>query len=167
MPPTPSYNTSDLCDAYGEALQVADPVFNDYGGRLAFHGPIATIKVDQEVVPTRETLQTPGDGRVLVIDGGASTATALLGDLLAEMALNNGWAGVVINGCVRDAVQLSSLAIGVKARNTCPRRPGPGDTARREVEVSFAGVVFRPGEHLYADRDGVVVSAAACALPPG
>ena len=163
----PDFNTADLCDAYGEALQVAQPVFNDYGGRLAFHGQISTLKVVEEFIPIKQTLQTAGESRVLVVDGSASMKVALLGDRLAEIGLNNGWAGIVINGCIRDSTNVADIAIGVKALNTNPRRPGLGNSGVRDLEVSFAGVVFKPGHYLYADRDGLVISATACEPPTG
>lgn len=160
-----SMNTADLCDAYGDAVRVAAPIFKHYGGKSDFHGPIATIAVKAQFIPVREMLQSPGGGRVLVIDGGGATNVALLGDRLAELAVSNGWAGIVVNGCIRDAAAIAGLDIGVKALNTNPRRPGEDNTGRRGVDVSFAGIVFRPGEYLYADLDGVVVSDVECQLP--
>lgn len=159
-------STSDLCDAFEGELQVADPVFRNYGGVTDFHGRIVTLRVVKEFILIRDALQTPGTGCVLVVDGAAEMGVALLGDRLATTGVSNGWAGVILNGCIRDAAGISRLAIGVKALNTCPRRPGQGNTGQKDVEVAFAGVIFRPGEFVYADLDGLVVSAVAREVPP-
>ncbi|RLA37664.1 MAG: putative 4-hydroxy-4-methyl-2-oxoglutarate aldolase, partial [Gammaproteobacteria bacterium] len=107
-----AFLTADLYDSHGDALQVAAPVFRDYGGRRRFHGPVATLKVYEDNSLVRETLGQPGEGRVLVVDGGGSLRCALLGDNLAQMGAANGWAGVVVHGCIRDAVEIGKLPLG-------------------------------------------------------
>ncbi len=154
----PSPATTDLSDAHPD-IQHGEPVFRDFGGTLAFSGPIATLKTFEDNSKVRAALETAGNGRVLVVDGGGSLRCALFGGNLAELAAKNGWAGVVINGCVRDTGEIGAAQVGVKALAAHPKRSerrGLGDV---DVAVSFAGVTFRPGEWLYADADGIVVSA--------
>jgi regulator of ribonuclease activity A len=131
-------STADLSDEH-DNLHVAEPIFRIFGRHRAFHGPIATVKCYEDNSRVREALEEPGEGRVLVVDGGGSTRRALMGDMLGALAVENGWAGVVVNGCIRDSDAIDELDLGVRA-------------------VSFAGVTFRPGEHLYADADGIVVA---------
>jgi len=150
--------TADLYDELGEQLKVAAPLFRDFGGRAAFEGPLATVKVFEDNTLVRTILSEPGQGRVLVVDGGGSTRCALLGDQLAKLAYTNGWAGVVVWGCVRDVDALAELALGVKALGTNPRKSAKLGVGTRDVPVRFAEVEFLPGEYLVADRDGVVVA---------
>lgn len=157
-----SLKTADLYDRYGDKLQVAEPIFSDYGGNKTFHGDIYTLKVHEDFLLIKNTVSEKGEGRVLVIDGGGSMRCAMLGDRLAAMANANGWVGVVINGCIRDADEIGKLPIGVKALNTCPARPGKNGGGQSQIAVHFAGVKFNPGEILYADEDGIVVSPARC-----
>lgn len=150
--------TADLSDAHPEA-QVVDPVFGDYGGRVAFHGPIATLKVFEDNALVRTTLESPGEGRVLVVDGGGSKRCALVGGNLARLAVDQGWAGLVVNGCVRDSSELATFAVGIKALGLHPRKSEKGlHSGQAARAVTFAGVTFRPGAWVYADADGVVVS---------
>ncbi|MBS0567955.1 MAG: ribonuclease E activity regulator RraA [Proteobacteria bacterium] len=150
--------TADLADAQPEA-QVCAPLFRNYGGRRAFHGPVATVKVFEDNALVRATLETPGNGRVLVVDGGGSLRCALVGGMLGELAVNNGWAGIVVNGCVRDTPELETHAVGVKALAAHPRRSEKGlHSGQAGGVVEFAGVRFRPGAWLYADADGIVVA---------
>ena len=150
------YATTDISDAYGDA-PVADPIFETFGGHAAFHGPISTVLCFEDNTLVRDALEQPGERRVLVVDGGGSLSCALLGDRLAALARDNGWAGIVINGCVRDVGQLAQIAVGVKALAAHPRRSVKRGVGERDVDVSFAGVTFRPGAWLYADEDGIVV----------
>lgn len=153
--------TTDLCDAHPD-LQVCAPLFHDFGGAAAFHGPIATLKVFEDNALVRATLERPGDGRVLVVDGGGSLRCALVGGQLGQLALRHGWAGLLVNGCVRDRAELAALALGVKALAAHPRRSEKGlHSGQADRVVEFAGVRFAPGDWLYADRDGVVVAARA------
>lgn len=150
--------TTDLSDAHPEA-QVCEPMFADFGGRLAFHGAIKTLKVFEDNAQVRAVLETPGEGRVLVVDGGGSLRCALVGGLLGELGVKNGWAGIVVNGCVRDAEELAGHDLGIKAIATHPRKSEKGlHSAVADKVLVFGGVTFKPGAWLYADADGVVVS---------
>jgi regulator of ribonuclease activity A len=152
--------TTDLCDAHPEA-QVCEPVFQAYGGRAAFYGPITTLKVFEDNTLVREIVGTPGEGRVLVVDGGGSLRCSLFGGNLAVAAARNDWAGVVVSGCVRDVDELAAQPIGVRALGAFPRKSERGlHSGQAGIPVLFAGVVFREGEWLCADRDGVVVLPA-------
>lgn len=153
-----SYATTDLSDAHPD-LQICEPIFADYGGLLNFHGPIVTLKVFEDNKMVRSTLETPGEGRVLVIDGGGSMRCALVGGNLGALGVKNGWAGIVVNGCIRDCEEIAAQAIGVKALGTHPRKSEKGlHSGHLDRSFSFAGVQFRPGAWLYADADGIVVA---------
>ena len=158
MDGTRSFATADLCDESGEAVRVAEPVFRGYGGASSFCGPVATVRVFEDNVLVREALEEDGRGRVLVVDGGGSTRCALVGGNLVALARENGWAGIVVNGCIRDAAEMSPLPVGVKALNTSPRKSAKERTGERDVPLSFAGVTVSPGDYLYADGDGIVVA---------
>lgn len=150
--------TADLCDAHPD-LQVCEPVFVDFGGALAFAGPIRTLKVFEDNALVRELLEQPGKGHVLVVDGGGSLRCALLGGNLGALAEKNGWAGVVVNGCVRDSEELVEQAVGIKALSAHPRKSEKGlHSGHVDRPVEFAGVRFAPGAWLYADGDGIVVA---------
>lgn len=151
--------TADLCDAHPGAVQICEPLFRDYGGVTAFSGSIVTIRCFEDNTRVRDILGTDGRGRVLVVDAGGSLRCAMLGDNLAQMALDHGWAGVIMYGCVRDAAVLATLPLGVKALATHPLRSEKRGGGELNVPVRFGGVVFRPGERLYADEDGVIVLA--------
>jgi regulator of ribonuclease activity A len=151
--------TSDLCDACEAALACALPL-RGYGGRRAFAGAIRTIRCHEDIGLMRDTIAQPGNGQVLVIDGGGSLARALFGDVMAEVAVRNGWAGVVVNGAIRDVVEISAMDIGVKALGTVPRRGERTGAGERDVPVQFGGITFTPGCRLVADEDGVIVLPA-------
>lgn len=153
-----SFATADLCDQYGEAVKVCQPIFKDFGGTMAFHGPIVTVSTFEDNSAFRDMLQEPGEGKVLVVDGGGSLRRAVLGGNLAAAAHRNGWAGLLINGCVRDCAEIAAVTIGVKALAAHPRRPNRTAPGELNVAVSFANIVFHPGEYLYADLDGVIVA---------
>lgn len=150
--------TADLYDSYGDSLQVASPGFRDFGRRDGFCGPIATVKVFEDNSLVRAALEKPGNGRVLVVDGGGSMHCAVVGDLLAQLAIDNDWAGMIVNGCIRDAAEIDEMDIGIKALATNPVRSEKRGKGQSEVTVVFAGLVFEPGQYVYADRDGIVVS---------
>ncbi len=150
--------TADLYDAHGDELQVADALLLDFGGVSAFSGEIATVRCPDDNGLVRERLAEPGRGRVLVVDGGGRRSFALLGDQLAELGVSNGWAGVVVHGCIRDSVAIRAMELGVKALGTCPRKTVKRGLGESDVPVEFAGVRFEPGYHLYADEDGIVVA---------
>ena len=150
--------TTDLCDQYADELTVAAPILSNYGGKSAFCGPISTVQVYEDNVLVRAALEEPGAGRVLVVDGGGSLRCALVGDQLAALGLGNGWAGVVINGCIRDVAALRELAFGVRALAATPLRSAKRGSGARDVQVQFAGLACRPGQYLYADEDGIIVA---------
>ncbi len=153
-----SHATADLYDEHGEELQIASPLFRDYGGNLVFEGQVVTLKVFEDNSLVRTALEERGDGRVLVVDGGASMRCALVGDMLAELGRANGWAGIVVYGCVRDAAQLSQMKIGIKALGTNPRKSVKKGEGARDLVLRFADLVVKPGQYLYADLDGVVIA---------
>ena len=148
--------TADVLDEYGDRAAVCLLEFRSFG-RTAFSGRVATVRCYEDNVLLRKCLEAPGDGRVLVVDGGGSRRCALLGDNIANLALDNGWAGVVIHGCVRDAAALDALELGVKALGTNPRPSRKDGAGAVGVVLEFGSVVFEPGARLYADDDGVVV----------
>eukprot|EP00898_Chlorokybus_atmophyticus_P009148 jgi/Chlat1/9234/Chrsp99S08510 len=150
--------TADLCDKYDTEIRVAAPLFTSYGGLKAFHGPISTVRVADDNSLVRAALETSGEGRVLVVDGGASTRCALLGDQLAHLAVEHGWVGIIVHGCIRDSAEVHTMPLGVKALNTHPRKSIKRGLGERDVPVSFAGVTFVPGHFVYADEDGIVVA---------
>lgn len=157
------YQTADLCDRNEAAVRagtvrVVTPMFLSYGKRAEFNGRIATLKVFEDNSLVRSALETPGDGRVLVIDGGGSMRCALVGDQLAELAQRNGWAGIIVYGCIRDSKAIAQTNIGVFAIGTHPLKSIKKGVGEMDVPVSFGGISFNPGEYLYADSDGVVVS---------
>ena len=150
--------TADLYDDHGDNLQVCEPLFHHYGGHRAFCGPISTIKCFEDNSLVGETLGTPGQGRILVVDAGGSRRCAMLGDRLAQKGVDNGWAGVLMFGCIRDAEDIGSMPLGVMALATTPRKSIKKGVGEKDLAVTFGGVTFRPGEWLYADLDGVVVA---------
>jgi regulator of ribonuclease activity A len=156
-----TFTTPDLCDEMGDAVRVAEPVFRDYGGVSSFSGEIETLRVFEDNALVRPTLEMPGRGRVLVVDGGGSVRTALLGGQLAALAAENGWSGVVIYGAVRDVPELRDTKLGVKALAAAPRRSARYGKGERSVPVKFAGIEFRPGDRLWADEDGLLVADGA------
>jgi regulator of ribonuclease activity A len=150
--------TADLCDANEGNVQVVSPMFRSYGARRAFGGRIATLKVFEDNSLVRATLEQPGDGKVLVVDGGGSMRCALVGDQLALLAVKNGWAGVIVYGCIRDSNAIGAMDLGVFALGTHPLKSIKKGAGDRDIVVSFGGVTFTPGQYLYADEDGVIVS---------
>lgn len=158
MQQTVDFKTADLYDDFGEDLQVCEPLFNHYGGQRKFCGQIETIKCFEDNSLVGEMVGSEGNGRVLVVDAGGSKRCAMLGDRLAQKAVDNGWAGVLMFGCIRDAEDIGEMELGVCALATLPRKSIKKGVGESGLEVSFAGVVFRPGDWLYADLDGVIVA---------
>lgn len=152
--------TADICDQHPGPLQVAELLFRDYGGRRAFSGTIRTLSIFEDNLLVRQALERPGEGSVLVIDGGGSRRCALVGDQLAALAVKNGWAGILVHGCIRDSEAIGRMPIGVKALGTHPMKTVKRGEGRADVVVRFAGCTFTPGHHLYADADGVVVAGS-------
>ena len=149
--------TPDLCDEFPE-VKVVEPGFNNYGGVKAFGGEIVTVKCYEDNSVVKEQVGLPGEGRVMVVDGGASTRHALLGDMLAAKAADNGWAGLIIYGCIRDVDDIGKTALGVQALGTQPRKSEKRGLGDLNVPVTFGGVTFHPGQYVYADNNGIIVS---------
>lgn len=162
---TAHFSTCDLCDAHEldttGGFRVLPPVFHDYGGAPRFAGPVVTVRCPEDNSRVRDAVAEPGQGRVLVVDGGASLRRALMGGNLAADAARNGWAGVVVDGAVRDLAELRSLPLGVRALALVPMRPAKRGEGQRDVGVSVQGVPVRPGDWLYADEDGIVIADRA------
>jgi regulator of ribonuclease activity A len=157
-PATVPYSVPDICDDFIEQISVLDPLFSDFGGKRKFSGEIATIKCFEDNALVRDAVRSEGRGRVLVVDGGGSLRRALLGDMLAASAAENGWQGLLINGCVRDVEILETIDLGVKALNSHPVKTDKCGAGQHGVNVTFAGAMIRPGYYLYADANGVVVA---------
>ena len=153
-----TFTTADLYDKYGDDLKVALPIFKDYGAKRIFHGPISTVKAYEDNTLVRTALEEPGEGRILIVDGDESLRCAMLGDMLAKLGMENGWSGIIVFGCIRDADVIATIDIGVKALNTNPRKSLKQGLGDRDIPVSFAGITFNVGEYVYADTDGVIVS---------
>lgn len=157
-----SSSTADLCDAHGDALgYVRGGLLRDFGSHVEFRGVVRTVQCLEDNSLVKAAVQEDGTGQVLVIDGGGSLQRALVGDQVAKTAASNGWCGLVVHGCVRDAAELRNVPIGVKAMGTCPRKTEKRGAGVRDVTVSFGGVDVKPGMVLVADEDGVVVGPPA------
>ncbi len=152
------YNTSELCDTFIDSVDVVEPMFANFGGRNSFGGSISTVKCFESNGLIQEALKQPGEGKVLLIDGGGSMRCALIDAPLAELALENGWEGIVVYGCVREVHVLEELDIGIQALASYP--VGADDDRHGEVEVpvNFGGVTFLPTDHLYADSTGIIIA---------
>ena len=151
--------TSDLCDACPDALACALPL-RSFGRRRSFAGTIRTIRCFEDVALLRDRVNEPGADQVLVVDGGGSLARALFGEVMGEMAVRNGWAGLVIHGAIRDCIEIGGMEIGVKALGTVPRRGERTGAGEMDVPVHFGGVSFIPGHRVVVDEDGVIVLPA-------
>ncbi|HEY8605550.1 MAG TPA: ribonuclease E activity regulator RraA [Noviherbaspirillum sp.] len=159
-----SFATCDICDANEDkiaagTLAVLPPLFQIFGKQLSFAGPAKTLKVFEDNVLVRKTLETPGNGQVLVVDGGGSLRCALVGGNLGVLAEKNGWAGIIVNGCIRDSLEINACNIGVRALATHPQRSVRKGAGESDLRVQIAGVAIRPGDWIYADADGVLVAA--------
>ena len=154
-----AFKTADLSDETEGVAQIVQPGLVNFGGKTRFHGRIVTVKTFEDNSRVRERVRSPGAGRVLVIDNQGSMRCAMLGDLLAAAAIENNWNGVVINGCIRDSAEIAQMDIGVKALATNPLRSVKRDQGDVDVEVEFLGATFRPGEYLYSDEDGILLSS--------
>ena len=162
-----SFATCDLCDAHkndtsGE-FRVLPPVFKNFGGLAKFSGPVVTVKCFEDNSPVKAAVESPGDGRVLVVDGGASLRRALLGGKLGASAAGNGWVGIVVDGCVRDVAELAQCNTGIRALAAMPLPTDRRQPGLRDVALQIQGVWIRPGDWLYADEDGIVVMPAPLA----
>jgi regulator of ribonuclease activity A len=150
-------STCDLYDSLGTRARVLPPLFQDFGGRPRFGGVIVTVRCFEDNSRVKEVLATAGRGKVLVVDGGGSQRCALMGDLIARSAVDNGWEGVVIYGCIRDRVALRDLALGIKALAAIPRKSERRGEGQIQLPIEIAGVACRPGDRLVADEDGVII----------
>lgn len=150
--------TADLCDQHETDTRSCETQFRQFGGRRAFHGRIATVRCFEENVLVKRVLSEPGNGGVLVVDGGGSLGAALIGDIIAGIALSNGWSGIIVHGAVRDVAALGRLEIGLKALGSNPRKSAKTGAGEVGTPVTFGGTTFEPGHWLYSDDDGVVVS---------
>ena len=161
-----NFATCDLCDAHEDliadgGLNALPPVFHSYGGRVAFAGPAATLKLFEDNALVRSTLETAGQGRVLVVDGGGSLRRALVGGNLGKLAEKNGWAGVLVFGAVRDSAELAQCNVGIRALGLIPARSARQGVGARDQAVEITGVKVHPGDWIYADADGVLVAGRA------
>ena len=151
--------TADLCDEYDSELQYAEPLFADFGEQVEFSGEIHTLKVFEDNALVRAALEKDGTGKVLVVDAGGSLRCAMVGGNLGELAVKNGWNGIVVYGCIRDSEELAEHAVGIKALGTHPRKSIKKGAGDENITVQFASVTFTPGHYVYADEDGLVVCA--------
>lgn len=151
-------STPDLCDEYPQLVRVLEPMLSSFGGRQQFAGPVVTVKCFEDNSRVKDLLGTRGQGRVLVVDAGGSLRRACLGDMLAEQAAVNGWAGIIMYGCIRDIDEIMATDIGVQALGVHPMKTDKKGAGEVDVPVTFGGVTFTPGDYLYADNNGVIVS---------
>ncbi len=154
-----TFVTPDLCDDFPQEVRVLSPILNNYGGKRQFHGEIVNVKCFEDNSLVKEQAGKAGNGKVLVVDGGGSLRKALLGDMIAENAVKNGWEGFIIYGCIRDVDAISELDLGVQALNTIPLKTEKRGIGDLNVTISFGGLTISPGEYIYADNNGVVVSS--------
>jgi len=155
-----SLTTADLVDALGEDVRSCDLQLRQLGGLPRFAGPVRTVRCREDNLLVKQALATPGDGAVLVVDGGGSLHSALVGDVIAGSAVEHGWTGVVVHGVVRDSTALAGLPIGIKALGTNPRKSRKDGVGQVDVPVGFGGVTFTPGEWVFCDEDGILVLTA-------
>lgn len=154
-----THSVPDICDDFPNDIRVLEPLFSDFGKKRRFSGEIVTIKCFEDNSLVRDLVRTEGKGRVIAVDGGASLRCALLGDLLAAKAADNGWSGLVINGCVRDVEVLQSIDLGIRALNCHPLKTEKRGEGQVNVPVQFAGVRFSPGAFLYSDANGIILAS--------
>ena len=153
--------TPDLCDENEGKVAAFELQFQHFGLHKHFSGEAVTVKCFEDNSLVKQLVNTPGKGRVIVVDGGGSLRRALLGDMLAEAAVNNGWSGLVINGCIRDVQVINTLSIGVKALGTHPMKTDKRGEGQQDIEIAFGGAKVRSGDYIYADENGVIVANEA------
>ncbi|MDB2481404.1 ribonuclease E activity regulator RraA [Porticoccaceae bacterium] len=151
-------STPDLCDQYPELVRVVEPMLSNFGGREQFCGQITTIKCFEDNSLVKQLVGTSGEGRVIVVDAGGSLRRACLGDMLAEQAASNGWAGLIIYGCIRDVDQIRATDIGVQALGVHPMKTDKKGVGELNIPVTFGGVTFAPKDYVYADNNGIILS---------
>jgi regulator of ribonuclease activity A len=155
-----TFSTADLYDEHGENLGSCDTQFRQFGGQRTFAGPAVTVRCFEDNVVLKSVVSGPGKGRVLVVDGGGSVHKTLMGDMIARIAADNGWSGIVVNGAVRDVAVLAGLPIGIKALGSNPRKSSKAGAGEQDVPVTFGGATFSPGDQVFSDEDGVAVLPA-------
>ena len=153
-----NFNTADLCDVH--KLSIAQPIFKSYGANTHCHGRIRTVEAVEDNSYVKKLLQEDGTGCIMVVDGKSSEKCALVGDNLAAIAAKNNWAGIIVNGCIRDSLEISKIKISIKALNLVPNKSQKKDIGRYKIDLKFAGIVFRENDFLYSDPDGIVVSSS-------
>jgi regulator of ribonuclease activity A len=152
------FTTADLWDEHHQHLSCVEPIFYSFGKKKAFSGKITTLKLFEDNSFVRKQLESNGKGKVLVVDGGASLRCALVGDKLAELAITNKWEGIIVNGCIRDSYLINQMDIAIKAINTSPVKSIKRNIGKMNISVNFSGVTFIPGQFVYSDNDGVLIS---------
>lgn len=160
-----AFHTADLCDDHPDLVRVMDLPMQSYGRKLTFEGPAHTLKVYEDNALVRAALETPGQGRVLVVDGGGSMRCALLGDGLAQLAVDHDWAGVIVYGAIRDRAAIEAMAVGVRALGTCPLKSIKRGAGVVGEALRFGGVQIEPGAHIYVDLDGIIVASQRLLTP--
>ena len=150
------FNTADLCDEH--KLSIAKPIFKLFGKNTHCHGQIKTVEAIDDNSYVKKLLQTDGNGCVMIIDGKGSHNCALVGDNLAALAFNNNWSGMIVNGCIRDSMEINRISISIKAIDLVPNKSEKKDLGKYGLDVSFAGITFRENEYIYSDPDGIVIS---------
>ena len=153
-----SLHTADLCDEFPEAITILNISLQSFGQMKSFYGQVVTLKVYEDNSLVRKELESNGKGKVLVVDGGGSRRCALMGDNLAQLAIDNEWSGVIIYGCVRDSAQIGKMKVGIKALGTCPVKSNKRNEGQKGVDLNMEGTRIVPGNYLYADEDGVIIS---------
>jgi len=155
------FNTNDLYDAHLEDLQVATPIFKDFGGKQKFFGQIHTVKAFEDNTFIKAAFEEEGSGKVLVVDAAGSLRCAMMGDQVAALGKKNGWEGIVIFGCIRDSTEVRKLDFGVRALATTPRKTVKKQQGLRDIPIHFANVTFNPNDYIYVDEDGIIISEKA------
>lgn len=152
------YNTSELCDLFADSIDVVEPIFISFGGRDSYGGVVNTVKCFEDKGIIEQLIQQPGEGKVLLIDGGGSLRRALIDSNIAQTATDNGWEGIICYGCVREVDQLEDIDIGIHAIGAIPVGADAEETGTTDCAVNFGGVTFLPDDHIYADTTGIVLS---------
>ncbi|GAA4276264.1 ribonuclease E activity regulator RraA [Aquimarina mytili] len=154
-----NFQTADLSDQYPSDLSCATPIFKSFGKKTAFWGEITTLKLFEDNSFVRKQLETNGKGKVLVVDGGGSLRCALVGDRLAQLAIDNQWEGIIVYGCIRDSKIINTMDVAIRAIHTCPIKSIKRNIGEEDINVAFASIKFIPGNFVYVDEDGILVSA--------
>ena len=150
------FNTADLCDEHD--LLIAQPIFKSFGANTHCYGLIKTVEAIEDNSYVKKLLNTDGSGCVMVVDGKGSNKCALVGDNLASLAVDNNWSGIIVNGCIRDSMEINRISIAIKALNLVPNKSEKKDIGKYGLDLTFAGITFRQDEYLYSDPDGIITS---------